>query len=78
MAKRVIDIIKGAGIKLNSIQNIYITESGTIPRKGKKQNMIEAKKFVSLMNFKMPNPLLRSLTPEFMLYYWNGNQPFFL
>ena len=42
--------------------------------------MIEAKKFVSLMNFKMPNSLLRSLTPEFMLglHYWNGNQPFLI
>ena len=37
LANALADIIKGAGIKLNSIQNIYITESGAIPRKGKKQ-----------------------------------------
>ena len=81
LANALADIIKGAGIKLNSIQNIYITESGGNTEKGKEtKNMIEAKKFVSLMNFKMPNSLLRSLTPEFMLglHYWNGNQPFLI
>lgn len=72
---------RSAGIKLNSIQNIYITENESLSNKRQEtKKMIESKKFVALANFKMPNLLLRSLMPEFMfgLHYWNGNQPFFI
>lgn len=75
------DAVRSAGIKLNSIQNIYITENEISVGKGKEtKNMIESKKFVSAVNFKMPDLLQRSLTPEFMLglHYWNGNQPFLI
>lgn len=73
--------IRRAGIKSNSIQNIYITENNGISDKGQEiKKMIESKKFIALANFKMPNLLSRSLLPEFMLglHYWNGNQPFLI
>lgn len=73
--------VRSAGIKLNSIQNIYITENEGLSDKGQEtKKMIESKKFVALANFKMPNLLSRSLMPEFMfgLHYWNGNQPFLI
>ena len=61
LANALADIIKGAGIKLNSIQNIYITESGGNTEKGERnKNMIEAKKVCiadEFQNAKLASPV---------------------
>lgn len=78
-AKSLSEIINNASIKLNSIQNIYITEN--FSKEGKVlQKTVDSMKFLSLIGAKMPDSLLRSLTPEYMLgiHSWNSNQPFII
>ncbi len=73
--------ISSANVTKNSIQNIYITENENLVGKEKvTSKAIESKKFLYLINSRMPDSLLRSLMPEYMLgiHSWNGNQPFII
>lgn len=73
------ELINLAGIKPNSIQNIYITKS--ILENGKEtKKLVGSKELLPLISSKIPDILLRSLSPEYMIgvYSWNGNQPFII
>lgn len=73
------ELINLADIKPNSIQNIYITKS--IIENGKEtKKLMESKEFLPLISSKIPDILLRSLSPEYMIgnHSWNGNQPFII
>ncbi|MBU6431219.1 MAG: hypothetical protein KGJ58_00445 [Patescibacteria group bacterium] len=75
------DSLKLAGAAENSIRNIYITENNKSAGKEKLPNkVISSKKFMSLINSRMPDSLLRSLKTEYMLgvHYSNGNHPFII
>lgn len=73
--------LKSSSVAKNSIQNIYITENNKPVGKEKPSSeAIGSKKFLSLINSRMPDPLLRSLMPEYMLGIRSsdGNQPFII
>lgn len=73
------EIINSTDIKSNSIQNIYITK--TVVEAGKEtKKLAESKEFLPLISSKIPDILLRSLSPEYMLgvHSRNGNQPFII
>lgn len=75
------ELIRGADIRLNSIQDVNVTEDENIvDKEGETKKEVDAKKFLSLINSRMPNSLFRSLMSEYMLgiHSWNGNQPFII
>jgi len=73
------EIINTTDVKSNSIQNIYVTKN--VIGEGKKtKTSVTSKEFLPLIISKIPDILLRSLSPEYMLgvHSWNGNQPFII
>jgi len=73
------EFINAADIESNSIQNIYIAK--TVVENGKEtKKLAESKEFLPLISSKIPDILLRSLSPKYMLgiHSWNGNRPFLI
>ena len=73
------EIINTNEMKPNSIQSIYITKNAV--ENGKEiKKLVKSKEFLPLISSKIPDILLRSLSPEYMLgiHSGNGNQPFLI
>ena len=73
------ELMNTADIKPNSIQYIYLTKSAVENEKETKK-LAESKEALPLISSKIPDILLRSLSPKYMLgiHSWNGNQPFLI
>lgn len=72
--------IIGADIRLDTIENLYFTETGNIlsPKGEPLETEINTGRFWSALGISLPPVLLRSFSDEFMfgIHAWNGNQSF--
>lgn len=73
------ELINTAAVKPNSIQNIYITKN-IVENEKETKKIVESKEFLPFISSKIPDILLRSLSPEYMfgIHSWNGNQLFII
>lgn len=74
--------VVGADIRLDTIENLYFTETGNIlsPKGEPLQAAINTARFWSALGIDLPPILLRSFSDEFLfgIHAWNGNQSFII
>lgn len=75
--KKSINSIKTLNPRLDTLVNIYFTETKDYLSQ---PEIINTERFFSVLESKIPSPLLRSLDSEFLfgIHSFNGNQPFLI